>query len=162
MSPQGGQGGVLQVLTGWVTMNAAWIITISAVYFVVSLLVIRFIIIRMPHDYFVGGRPAPSGYGHPLAAVALRLAKNLLGAVVILVGLVMSVPGVPGQGLLTLLIGLTLTEFPGKRRMELWFLRQPVVLRAINGLRSKAGKAPLVLPDREEAGAGGGEGGPNG
>ena len=159
MSDAGGLASLISALTAWVSTNAAWIITVSILYFLISLLAIRFIIIRMPYDYFIRGRHDPRGYAHPAAAIALRVGKNLLGAVVIIVGLVMSLPGIPGQGLLTLLIGLTLTDFPGKRRMELWFLRRRLIRSAINGLRENAGKPALLLPDarvpREEREGGG-------
>jgi hypothetical protein len=163
MSGGGGSAGILSVLTAWISTNAVWIITFSTAYFVVSLLLIRFLIVRMPADYFAGGRRDPSRYAHPAATISLRIAKNLLGIVVIVVGLVMSLPGVPGQGILTLLIGLTLTDFPGKRKIELWILRQSVILRAINALRDKAGKPSLVIPDGDdgESPRGGGEGPPD-
>jgi len=143
---EGGGPGILPALTAWVTSNAFWIVAASVAWFLVSLLVIRVLIVRMPADYFSTGRRDSSQYRHPAAALGLRVAKNLLGAVVIVVGLVMSLPGVPGQGFLTLLIGLTLTDFPGKRKIELWILRRPLILRAINGLREQAGKAPLIIP----------------
>jgi hypothetical protein len=60
-------------------------------------------------------------------------------------GVIMSWPGVPGQGFLVILIGLTLADFPGKRRMELWLLRQPSLLRAINSLRARFHKPALEL-----------------
>jgi hypothetical protein len=57
----------------------------------------------------------------------------------------MSVPGVPGQGLLTILIGVMLLDFPGKRRLERWLLRRRGVLAAINKVRARYGRPPLVL-----------------
>jgi hypothetical protein len=149
MTDGGDSAGIVSAITAWVTTNVVWIALISVSYFVISLLAIRFLIIRMPADYFLKGKRDPSRYVHPVAVISLRIARNLLGLVVIVVGLVMSLPGVPGQGVLTLLIGLTLTDFPGKRRMELWFLRRPVIHTAINSLRGKAGKPPLILPDGE-------------
>jgi hypothetical protein len=153
MTAGAGSAGLFSELTAWVSANAVWIVPASAAYFLISLLVIRLLIVRMPADYFAAGRRAPSEYSHPAAAISLRIAKNLLGILVIIVGLVMSLPGVPGQGFLTLLIGLTLTEFPGKRKVELWILRRQVILKAINGLREKAGKQPLVIPDADPAGS---------
>ncbi len=73
----------------------------------------------------------------------------------IFVGLVMSIPGVAGQGVLTVLLGLSLTDFPGKRRLELRLVRQPVIFRTINAIRVKAGKPALLIPDDSLSGPGG-------
>jgi hypothetical protein len=52
----------------------------------------------------------------------------------------------PGQGVLTILVGVTLLDFPGKRALELWIVRQPAVLRVTNWMRAKAHREPLQLP----------------
>ena len=75
----------------------------------------------------------------------VAVGKNLLGAVLVVVGAVLVIPGVPGQGLLTILIGLLLLDIPGKRRLELAIVRRPRVLRTINKLRKHYAKPPLVV-----------------
>jgi hypothetical protein len=57
----------------------------------------------------------------------------------------MSLPGVPGQGILTILLGLMLLDLPGKRAWEQKLVKRPKVLQTINQLRGKFGKPPLVL-----------------
>jgi hypothetical protein len=42
-----------------------------------------------------------------------------------------------------MIIGLTLVDFPGKRRLERRLLRHPRVLRAINRLRARFDRPPL-------------------
>ncbi len=143
-------GELASVLITWVSDNAVWIATISAVYFVVSLFVIRLLIIRIPVDYFMDGRERPEEGRRTISSAGIRIGKNILGLFVILVGLMMSIPGVAGQGVLTVLIGLSLTDFPGKRRAELRLVRQPLIQRAINAIRAKAGKQALNIPDRGE------------
>jgi hypothetical protein len=68
----------------------------------------------------------------------------LLGLVLVLAGVAMLV--LPGQGVLTLLIGVVLLEFPGKQ----WLLRriagQPRVLGALNAVRERRGVPPLEPP----------------
>ncbi|REJ76825.1 MAG: hypothetical protein DWQ29_15470 [Planctomycetota bacterium] len=86
---------------------------------------------------------------HPVLRWTVRVLKNLLGVFLVLAGLAMSVPAVPGQGLLTILIGITLLDLPGKRKMELAIVRRKRVLRAINWIRAKAGRAALEIPDRK-------------
>ena len=63
----------------------------------------------------------------------------------IVLGVVLSLPGVPGQGLLTMLLGLMLTSLPGKRRVELWILRHKPVAKTVNRLRERFHRAPLRL-----------------
>jgi hypothetical protein len=57
----------------------------------------------------------------------------------------MSIPGVPGQGILTILLGIMLLDFPGKRDLEHRLVSQPRVLNTINKLRHKFSKDNLVL-----------------
>jgi hypothetical protein len=77
--------------------------------------------------------------------VLLHVLKNLLGLGLVALGLLLSLPGIPGQGLLTGLIGIMLLDFPGKRRLERKLVGMPRVLAAINRLRHRYGKVPLVL-----------------
>jgi hypothetical protein len=60
-------------------------------------------------------------------------------------GLLLSLPGIPGQGLLTVLIGLMLVDFPGKLRLERWLIGLPRVLQTVNRLRQRYGRPPLIL-----------------
>jgi hypothetical protein len=73
------------------------------------------------------------------------VAKNLGGLVLVLLGLIMAIPGVPGQGLLTAVIGITLLNFPGKLRLERRLLRMAALLRAINRLRGRFGRPALDI-----------------
>ncbi|REK26766.1 MAG: hypothetical protein DWQ45_24905 [Planctomycetota bacterium] len=128
-----------------------WILTLSAMTFVGTLVAIPILLVRMPADYFIRrrvGLPALDGL-HPVLRWTVRVLKNLLGVFLVLAGLAMSVPAVPGQGLLTILIGITLLDLPGKRKMELAIVRRKRVLRAINWIRAKAGRAALEIPDRK-------------
>jgi hypothetical protein len=75
----------------------------------------------------------------------LRVGLNVLGVLVIVVGLVLSIPGVPGPGLAVAFIGLTLVDFPGRQRVVRAVLVRPSVRRAIDRLRARFGRAPLVL-----------------
>jgi hypothetical protein len=72
------------------------------------------------------------------------LGKNLLGIVLVCTGVAMLV--FPGQGILTILIGLMLINFPGKRALEQRLVRRPAVLRTMNWMRAKAHQPALELP----------------
>ena len=84
---------------------------------------------------------------HPILRVLGIAAKNLAGTVLILLGIIMALPGVPGQGFLTILIGLTLVDFPGKRKLERSLVRRKAVLGAVNQLRARFGRPDLEVGD---------------
>lgn len=73
------------------------------------------------------------------------IAKNLLGIILIALGIVLSLPGIPGPGFLTILIGLIMLDIPGKRPLEFRIVKLPKVLSSINKLRKKFGKKPLIV-----------------
>jgi len=134
----------------WVSANTWWLVGLSVLAFVGTLVLIPVVVVRMPADYFIHPEPASDSWrgSHPVVRTALRVAKNVLGSLLVAVGIVLSIPFVPGQGFATILIGLSLLDFPGKRRLELKLARQKPVLRAINWVRSRAERPPLVLPER--------------
>jgi hypothetical protein len=117
-----------------ISLGAAVLSFVAVVAIVVSWAPDRF---KGEHDTTVGARP------HVVLHVLAIVAKNLGGVVLVALGLIMAVPGVPGQGLLTALIGLSLLSFPGKRRLERRLIRRPVVLRTINRLRHRFDRPPL-------------------
>jgi len=120
-----------------------WIVAISAGTFVLSLLSVGLLVVLIPADYFAGPkRPKPAT---PLRRV-LRILKNLLGLVLVALGVVMAMPLVPGQGVLTILIGVSLLDLPGKWRLERIIILRPRVLGAINRLRARYGRPPIVTP----------------
>jgi len=73
------------------------------------------------------------------------IAKNVFGVFLILLGIVLSLPGVPGQGILTILLGIIMLDIPGKRPLEAKIIQRPAVLSAANKLRLRWGKPPLIL-----------------
>ena len=75
------------------------------------------------------------------------VAKNISGVVLVFAGILMSLPGVPGQGVLTILMGVMLLDFPGKRRLELKLVSRPKVLRTVNRIRARFDRPPLLLDE---------------
>lgn len=71
--------------------------------------------------------------------------KNILGVFLVVLGLLLSLPGVPGQGLLTILLGLILIDIPGKRPLEARIIKRPAILSAANKLRARFKKEPLLV-----------------
>jgi|SRR5882672_2246201 len=114
--------------------------------FTISLAIVSFIMVKIPANYFQKDHPRDLWSDkHPALRFLAVFAKNLLGVVLVVLGIVMSIPGVPGQGILTILLGIMLLDFPGKRNLEHKLVSRPQVRNAINRLRQKFGKPSLIL-----------------
>ncbi|HJT19528.1 MAG TPA: PGPGW domain-containing protein [Nitrospira sp.] len=117
---------------------------VSFVFFVGTLIAIPFILVRLPADYFDIRVPRPwMEHHHPMLRVAGHVAKNVIGAVFLFAGFLMLF--LPGQGVLTMLIGISMLDFPGKRKVEAQLIGQPTILNVINGMRERFGKPPLII-----------------
>jgi hypothetical protein len=148
---------ILEIGLGFLESYGWWVAAVSAGMLVASLLVLRVLLVRIPPDYFVRHVPAFPGMRHPVLEATLVVLKNILGAVLVIFGLIMSLPGVVGQGVLTILAGLSLMNFPGKRRLLRAIVGQPLILSGINAIRHRAGQPGLILdlpggPDQEGEG----------
>lgn len=126
-----------------------WVMVGSAAVTVGTLLALPWVVALIPNDYFATKDPPKIRHRsrHPVLRWTLRIGKNLLGIILVVLGLVMSLPLVPGQGLITALAGLLLLNFPGKRRFEMWLVRRHGVLRGINWLRARRSRPPLIVWD---------------
>lgn len=105
------------------------------------------IIVQLPTDYFsdpLGGSRLLR-HRHRLIAWPLLILKNLLAIPVLLSGIIFIFT--PGQGILTIVAGLLLLDFPGKRQVEMRIVRKHRVFRAMNWIRRKAGRDPFNPPD---------------
>ena len=122
-----------------------WLL-LSGTITVVTTILTGVVLIKMPADYFSQHRPRDFLPDRHLVIRWIGLViKNLLGLLLVAAGIVMAIPGVPGPGLLTIVFGILLLDFPGKRRLERWMISRPVVLDAINRLRRRYGEAPVVV-----------------
>jgi putative transmembrane protein PGPGW len=120
---------------------------LSVVFFIGSLIAIPYILVRLPADYFDIRIPRPwMEDHHPILRVMGHIVKNAVGAIFLFAGFLMLF--LPGQGVLTMVIGVSMLDFPGKRKVEATLIGQPTVLGVINSMREKFGKPPLILaPD---------------
>ena len=118
---------------------------VSLITFFASLLVIPWLVVRIPVDYFATEKRHKIAWAnqHPLIRWALLILKNLVGVIFIFLGIAMLV--LPGQGLLTILIGIIFLNFPGKYRLERWLIQLKPVHRAVDWLRHRAGREPLIF-----------------
>ncbi len=132
-----------------------WLALGSALTFIGTLVLVPILVIRIQEDYFVSRKRRRSLWRsmHPVPGLALLVAKNLCGALLILAGLAMLV--LPGQGILTIVLGIMLLNFPGKFRLERRLARLRPVAGSINWMRATAGHPPLkVGPVRQPRSAG--------
>lgn len=121
-------------------------VVMFVVTFVGSIAVVSFLLVKLPEDYFSPGYDHDFWLDrHPVVRWFGVVVKNVLGAFLVLLGVVMSLPGVPGQGVLTILLGVMLLDFPGKHRLERKIVSRPRVRLAINRLRARFGRPPLML-----------------
>lgn len=109
---------------------------VSVLMFVGTLAAIPIVVKRLPPDYFV--RPASP---HPLW---MKIARNVLGSVLVVAGIAMLV--LPGQGVLTILVGLSIMDLPVKHRVLRWLLQKPAIRDGMQRMRERAGRPPLLIP----------------
>jgi hypothetical protein len=125
-----------------------WGLAISVALALGSLAIAALVVVSWSPDRFKVVVGAPDVFlpsRHPVVRALARVGKNLAGVVLLLLGLVMALPGVPGQGVLTMIIGLTLLDFPGKRAFERRLVSRPFILRQLNALRARFRRSALEL-----------------
>jgi hypothetical protein len=131
----------------WASLTLTRVLFTAGVFvasMIFSLIIVGIVIVKIPENYF------SSHYQHDflpnspwLTRWGAVVAKNVAGLVLVIAGIVMLVG--PGQGILTILIGLILMDIPGKRPIEARLIKRPVILAAVNGFRAKYNKPPLVM-----------------
>jgi len=136
----------------WLSINetqAWWLLIISIIFFVVSLITVPIILAYLPEDYFLMPDRHHTSWTklHPLIRLPLLVIKNILGIIFLFAGILML--ALPGQGILTMIVGLALMDFPGKYHAERWIISRATVLRAINWIRTRAGK-PILIVDHNK------------
>lgn len=120
-----------------------WLGTLSLIIFVFSLLSIKWLVALIPSNYFISQNNSKFRSNYPMLWLISIIIKNLIGYTLIIGGMLMLV--LPGQGLFTILIGLMLSNYPGKFYIEKKFIAIPNILKTINWLRKKSNKPPLKV-----------------
>ena len=115
----------------------------SILIFIISIAGISWFVAQIPEDYFLSLKRKPSKWQEqkPILRLTILFGKNMLGFSLIIGGLLMLV--LPGQGLLTIVTGLLLINYPGKYKLEQKLVAMPSVFKALNWIRVKANKPPL-------------------
>jgi hypothetical protein len=116
--------------------------------FLLSLLAVGLLLITLPATYFLESHVRELWVDHhPVVRVLLHVVKNLVGLGVVVAGLVLLVTGIPGQAVVTLLLGVMLLDFPGKTRLERKLVSYPWLLQRVNRLRGRFDRPPLVIDE---------------
>ena len=111
-----------------------------------SFLAIGIVMVKIPENYFSTHYQQDFMPDSPwVVRWGAVIAKNIFGVILVLIGIVLSLPGVPGQGILTILLGLIMLDIPGKRPIEARIIKRPTILAAVNDLRARYNKPPLVM-----------------
>jgi hypothetical protein len=141
---------MLNVLLNWIRNNDTLLLIMgvtSVLTFIGTLILTPILVVRLPSNYFHQDRRRKPWLAlPPVLRVFLLMGKNVLGLILVFAGIIMLV--LPGQGILTMLIGMTLIDFPGKFRFERWLVTREPVRQSINWLRNRAGRPALKLPQK--------------
>jgi hypothetical protein len=129
---------MVSTLSSWLSHPAVvWGLCIFSIALVVlSIAFVPRFLATLPPDYLRATTPPRH------AALPVRILRNMLGAFLVLCGLAMLV--LPGQGILTLLVGVLLLDFPKKQQLVRRLLGRPKVLSIVNKLRTRHNAPPLV------------------
>ncbi|RUM36074.1 MAG: hypothetical protein DSY58_06000 [Desulfobulbus sp.] len=127
-----------------------WLGLLSVVTFFASIVFIPWLILRLETDFFIKHRVAPpraSSHALPVRVILLVL-RNGVGLVFLAAGVAMLF--LPGQGILTILIGLSMMNFPGREFVLERLVQNQKVRKSLNWLRSKGNKAPFRFTGKNQ------------
>ncbi|MEA3418249.1 MAG: PGPGW domain-containing protein [Campylobacterota bacterium] len=122
-----------------------WLAIASGIGLIASVVLVPWLIVHVPSDYFSHQKRQKYQWNNqaPIAGLIFVFIKNVLGAVFVISGIVMLV--LPGQGILAIVVGILLMDFPYKYKIESWIIKRPTILKSINLLRAKAKQSPLEV-----------------
>ncbi len=145
----------VDVILIWIRANRAflsWLAPLSVLTFIGTLIAIPILVIHIPEGYFLHEKRKPVYKVRSFSGLRILylILKNIIGILFLISGLAMLL--LPGQGLLTILIGLMLMDFPGKYALERRIIHQEKILSTINWLRAKARRPPVQVK-KERMGA---------
>ncbi len=115
---------------------------LSLLLFVLSIAATPWFIASLPSDYLQPKTDNPKRSG--AFGALLRTLKNVFGFLLVVLGLILMIT--PGPGLIVLLVGISVAEFPGKQQLLVKIAVQPNVFRSLNWMRFKHGKQPFENP----------------
>ena len=124
--------------------HAGLLVGFSIATLVMTFILLPFMIVRLPEDYFLETHRPLRVSRFLIVRLLIMAVKNVIGLGFVVLGILMLF--VPGQGILTIVVGLTIMNYPGKFKLERWLIMRPRVLPALNWLRRRYGYPPLQDP----------------
>ncbi len=115
---------------------------VSLASLVLCAFLLPYLVVRLPEDYFARVRRKPPWTQRSVGDRLFSVARTLVGLVLVVTGLFLVV--LPGQGLLTILMGIVVAEFPGKFRLERRLVARPGIRRGLDAIRRSFGQPPLL------------------
>ena len=135
----------------WISKETlTWLSTASGIVFLALAIVMVWLIIRMPEDFFA----KPQRYNWldrkpPTVRIPLRILKNVVAFAFIVVGVMMFLT--PASGLFPILLGVAIADFPRKEKLQRWILCRKTVRGSMNWLRRRFHRKPVEIPSRKVA-----------
>ncbi|MEA3468793.1 MAG: PGPGW domain-containing protein, partial [Thermodesulfobacteriota bacterium] len=125
-----------------------WLGIVSTITFFLSLLIIPWIVCKLDDHFFLHLHEHKKMEDqHPVMFILLRILRYSFGAILLLAGILMLF--LPGQGLLTIILGISLLDFPGKQKAIDGLLHFHPVQNGLNWVREKGSKKPFLFTDSE-------------
>ena len=130
----------------WISKDTLlWVSTISGVALLVLAIVIPWLIVKMPEDYFSN----PQRYNWldrkpARIRIPIRILKNVLAIALVILGAIMFLT--PASGLFPILLGVALADVPGKSKLQRWILGKKTIRKSMNWLRRKFHRKPVQMP----------------
>lgn len=121
-----------------------WGTVLSVVSLIGALVAVPLVVSRLPVDYFSAAHRHPMREEAGVGMLLLNGLRNMLGTLLVMIGVLLLFA--PGQGLVTILAGLMITNFPGKYRLERAIVARKGVFRALNWFRQRYGHPPFEPP----------------
>lgn len=136
------------LLWNFLETHYLFVLIFSGTSLVLSLVGCAILITFLPADYFDETKQV-----RPIQNLFLRILvsimKNLIGGILIIFGALLALPGIPGQGLLTILSGLIISDFPGKKKLARRIIRIHAVRLAANKIRLSFNRPALILSEED-------------
>ena len=126
----------------WAIDHATGIAAMVLLSFAVTSVIAICVVVRLPSDFLRIASRQPGR--RSLREWSAFLLKNLLGLFLIVAGAVLALPGMPGQGLLMIAVGLMVSDLPGRDPLLRRMLEKRSVRVPLNRLRRLFSRAPLA------------------
>ena len=121
-----------------------WAGIVSVFLFFLSLFLLRYVIIRMPEDYFITTSSISKSHSKSPQKIIVRVAKNVVGFLLTICGIILLFT--PGQGMITILIGLCLIDLAIVNQFKKKIINNSKVQKALNWIRTKKSVKPFNFP----------------